>query len=50
MQVSYSGFKPLEITLGGGCTFERDFDFFRGEASAKTRPAPFVKFEIVAKF
>ena len=50
LQVSYSGFKPLEITLGGGCTFERDFDFFRAEASAKTRPAPFVKFEIVAKF
>ena len=50
LQVSYSGFKPLEITLGGGCTFERDFDFFRAEASAKTRPAPFVKFEIEAKF
>src|SRR5881275_3654147 len=50
LQVSYSGFKPLEITLGGGCTFERDFDFFRAEASAKTRPAPFVKFEIVARF
>jgi len=50
LQVSYSGFKPLEITLGGGCTFERDFDFFRAEASAKTRPAPFVKFEVVAKF
>jgi len=50
LQVSYSGFKPLEITLGAGCTFERDFDFFRAEASAKTRPAPFVKFEVVAKF
>jgi hypothetical protein len=50
LQVSYSGFKPLEITLGGGCNFERDFDFYRAEASVKTRPAPFVKFEIEAKF
>src|SRR5881398_880375 len=49
-QVRYSGFKPFEITLGGGCTVRRDFDFFRAEASAKTRPAPFVKFEVEAKF
>ncbi len=50
VQVAYSGLKPFEITLGGGCTVRRDFDFFRAEASARTRPAPFVKFEVVAKF
>ena len=50
VQASYSGFKPFEIHAGAGCTFRRDFDFFRAEASAKTKPAPFVKFEIVAKF
>jgi hypothetical protein len=50
VQVAYSGLKPFEITLGGGVTVRRDFDFFRAEASAKTRPAPFVKFEVVAKF
>jgi hypothetical protein len=50
LQVSYTGFKPFELRLGGGCTFERDFDFFRAEASAKTRPAPFVKVEIDARF
>ena len=49
-QVNYSGFKPFEITLGAGCTVERDFDFFRAEASVKNRPAPFVKLEIEAKF
>src|SRR5881397_2342389 len=49
-QVSYSGFKPFEVTLGGGCTVERHFDFFRAEAGARTRPAPFVKLEIEAKF
>jgi hypothetical protein len=49
-QVSYSGFKPFEITAGAGCTVRRDFDFYRAEASAYTRPAPFVKFEIEAKF
>ena len=50
LQVSYTGFKPFELRVGGGCTFERDFDFFRAEASAKTRPAPFVKVEIDARF
>jgi len=50
VQASYSGFKPFEITLGGGVTVKRDFDFFRAEASAKTNPAPFVKFEVEAKF
>jgi hypothetical protein len=50
VQGTYSGFKPFEITLGGGATVKRDFDFFRAEASAKTRPAPYVKFEIAAKF
>src|SRR6266567_1866499 len=50
VQVGYSGFKPFEITAGGGVTVRRDFDFFRAEASAKTRPAPFVKVEIEAKF
>src|SRR6266498_1048143 len=50
VQVSYSGLKPFEITLGGGVTVKRDFDFFRAEASAKTNPAPFVKFEVEAKF
>src|SRR5438128_3930428 len=50
VQASYSGFKPFEITLGGGVTVERHFDFFRAEAGARTRPAPFVKLEIEAKF
>jgi hypothetical protein len=50
VQVSYSGFKPFEIHAGAGCTIERDFDFFRAEASAKTRPAPFVMLEIEARF
>jgi hypothetical protein len=49
-QVTYSGFKPFEIHAGAGCTVERRFDFFRAEASAKNRPAPFVKFEIEARF
>ena len=49
-QATYSGFKPFEIHAGAGCTVRRDFDFFRAEASAKTRPAPFVMFGIQAKF
>jgi hypothetical protein len=50
LQVTYSGFKPFEIHAGAGCTFERRFDFFRAEASAKNRPAPFVMLEIEARF
>jgi hypothetical protein len=50
VQATYSGLKPFDISLGGGVTVRRDFDFFRAEASAKTRPAPFVKFEVEAKF
>ena len=50
VQVQYSGLKPFEISLGGGVTVKRDFDFFRAEASAKTNPAPFIKVEIAAKF
>ena len=50
VQASYSGFKPFEIHAGAGCTVRRDFDFFRAEASAYTRPAPFVMFELEAKF
>ncbi|HZR06071.1 MAG TPA: hypothetical protein VFA61_09600 [Candidatus Udaeobacter sp.] len=50
IQAKYSGLKPFEIKVGGGCTVERDFEFFRAEASAKTRPAPFVNFEMTAKF
>jgi hypothetical protein len=50
LQARYSGFEPFRIIAGAGCTVKRDFDFFRAEASAKTRPAPYVKLEIEAKF
>src|SRR2546422_2718597 len=36
LQATYSHFKPLDITLDVGCTFRRDFDFFRAEARVKT--------------
>ncbi len=50
VQATYSHFKPFDITVGVGATIQRDFDFFRAEASAKTGPAPYAKFEIEAKF
>jgi hypothetical protein len=50
VQATYSGFKPFEIHAGAGCTVRRDFDFFRAEASARTRPAPFAMLEIEARF
>jgi hypothetical protein len=48
--VTYSGFKPFDITLDAGCTYRRDFDFFRAEAEVKTEPAPYVRLGIEAKF
>jgi hypothetical protein len=48
--VTYSHFKPLDITLDVGCTIRRDFDFFRAEASAKSDPAPYGRLAIKAKF
>jgi hypothetical protein len=50
LQVTYSHFKPFDLTLDVGCTFRRDFDFFRAEASVKTDPAPYVRLAVGAKF
>src|SRR5437667_995041 len=50
LQATYSHFKPLDITLDVGCTFRRDFDFFRAEARVKTDPAPYVRLALEAKF
>ena len=48
--VTYSHFKPFEITLDGGCMIQRDFDFFRVPVSARTKPAPYIRLAIEAKF
>jgi len=48
--ITYSHFKPLDITLDVGCTIRRDFDFFRAEASVKSDPAPYVRLAVKAKF
>jgi hypothetical protein len=48
--VDYGHFKHIDLILDGGCNIKRDFDFFRAEASAKTHPAPYVRFAFEAKF
>lgn len=48
--ITYSHFKPFDITLDGGVTLQRDFDFFRADVSAKTKPAPYIRLAIEAKF
>lgn len=50
LQATYSGFKPFEITAGAGCTFKREFDFFRANRRAYNEPAPYVKLAVEAKF
>ena len=50
MQVSYSGFKPFNICVGAGYTFQRKFDFFRADWSQRVGGAPYVKVGLEAKF
>jgi hypothetical protein len=50
IQAGYSGFKPFEITVGAGCTFEREFDFYRADRRVYSDPAPYVRLSIGARF
>jgi hypothetical protein len=50
IQISYSGIKHFKITAAAGCTFKRDFDFFRVGVSERTDPAPYVQLTVDAKF
>ena len=50
VQVKYSGFKPLAIIAGAGCTVVRDFDFFRADQAKRTEPAPYLRISAEAKF
>lgn len=50
VQATYSHFKPFDLTLDVGCTFRRNFDFFRAEAEVKSDPAPYVRFAAEVKF
>ena len=37
VQVGYSGIKHLKLSVGAGCTVERDFDFFRAHQAKQSR-------------
>jgi hypothetical protein len=50
VQARYSGFKPFKIGLNAGCTFQRQFDFFRADVREKIDPAPYIKLIVEAKF
>jgi hypothetical protein len=50
LQVSYFGLKPFKITAAAGCTFLRDFNFFRVGVREKTDPAPYFQLSAEAKF
>jgi hypothetical protein len=46
----YSPRDGIEVDLGGGCSIERSFDFYRADMKYKTDPAPYLHFEFRAKF
>lgn len=48
--VTYSPIDGIEFDLGGGCSIERSFDFYRADMKYKTDPAPYLRFEFKAKF
>src|SRR4051812_30861010 len=48
--VTYGGFKPFKISAEGGCTFLRDFDFYRSNQSVKADPAGYLRVAIEARF
>ena len=50
LQARYSGIKYFKITAGAGCTFIRDFDFFRVGVRERTEPAPYFQLSAEAKF
>ncbi len=50
VEASYSGIKGVKINAGAGCTFLREFDFFRAERTEKSDPAPYARLSIEAKF
>jgi hypothetical protein len=46
----YSPRNGIEFDLGGGCSIERSFDFYRADLKYKTDPAPYLRLEFKAKF
>ena len=50
--LTYNINKAVNIDFGGGCSLERDFDYYRPDASKRfvTHPAPYAKLEISAEF
>jgi hypothetical protein len=50
LQVKYSGLKPFNIIAGAGCTFRRNFDFFRLPVEEKTDPAPYLRVALEGRF
>ncbi len=50
LQAKFRGIRHLSIVAGGGCTFFREFDFFRAHRRAKLDPAPYVQLSLEAKF
>lgn len=50
--LTYNVNKALNIDFSGGCSLEREFDYYRPDASKRfiTRPAPYAKVEISAQF
>lgn len=46
----YSPRDGIEFDLGGGCSIERSFDFYRADMKYKTDPAPYLRIEFRGKF
>ena len=47
---TYSPTDRIDLDLGGGCSIQRSFNYHRAGEYYRTDPAPYVRFEIKAKF
>lgn len=48
--LTYSPTDRIDLDLGGGCSIQRSFNFHRAGEYYRTDPAPYLRFEIKAKF
>ena len=50
--LTYTPIKQVDIDLSGGWDFQRDFDYYRGDATKQfiTHGAPYAKLEVSASF
>jgi hypothetical protein len=48
--LTYQASHSISLTLAGGCSIQREFDFARAGETYRTDPSPYVRFQMSAAF